>query len=269
MNIVVCVKPVPDPEKYDLLKLDPKTKRLVRSGIPSIVNPTDLNALETALELREKFGGKIIVLSMCPDFSAFQIKECLARGADEAYILSDRAFGGADTFATSYTLVQGMKKIGIAPDLVLGGNESADGATTQMISQIGEWMELPHISNIIGLEVEDGVAKVNKKTPKGYAKYEVDLPAVIGISREANEPRMLTLRGIVDARNKKLTIYGKDDLDVDEKYIGLPGSPTQPGELIEPDLSRAGELLEGSPEEIADQIIDIMRAAGLEIQEAE
>jgi electron transfer flavoprotein beta subunit len=265
VNIVVCVKPVPDPEQYDKLRLDPVTKRLVREGIDSIVNPTDKNALEAGLALRDKFGGKVIVVAMCPDFNAPQIKECLAMGADEAYILSDRAFGGADTFATSYTLVQGFKKIGIEADIVLGGNESADGATSQMISQIGEWMELPHVSNIIEMEVEDGVAKVKKKTPNGYVAYEVELPAVIGIARGANKPRMVTAMGIIKSKNKPLTIYGKADLDVDEKYIGLPGSPTQPGSFIEPDMARAGVKIEGEPEEIAAKIIDVIKKSGYQL----
>ena len=219
MNIVVCVKPVPDPEQYDKLRLDPVTKRLVREGIDSIVNPTDKNALEAGLALRDKFGGKVIVVAMCPDFNAPQIKECLAMGADEAYILSDRAFGGADTFATSYTLVQGFKKIGIEADIVLGGNESADGATSQMISQIGEWMELPHVSNIIDMEVEDGIAKVKKKTPNGYVAYEVELPAVIGIARGANKPRMVTAMGIIKSKNKPLTIYVNPDLPSQSRLL--------------------------------------------------
>lgn len=265
MNIVVCVKPVPDPEKYDLLKLDPVTKRLVREGIPSIVNPTDKNALEEGLALRDKFGGKVIVVAMCPDFNAPQIKECLAMGADEAYIFSDRAFGGADTFATSYTLVQGFKKLGIDIDIVLGGNESADGATSQMIPQIGEWMELPHVSNVMEMSVEGTTATVKKKIPNGYVEYEVELPAVIGIARGANKPRMVTAMGVIKSKNKPLTVYTKDDVEVDEKYIGLPGSPTQPGSFIEPDMARAGTVLEGSPEEVADQIVDAIKKAGYQI----
>ncbi len=265
MNIVVCVKPVPDPEKYDLLKLDPVTKRLVRDGIPSVVNPTDKNALEAGLALRDKFGGKVIVISMCPDFSAPQIKECLAMGADEAYIFSDRAFGGADTFATSYTLVQGIKKIGVEPDLVLGGDASADGATTQMIAQIGEWMGVPHVNGIIDLEVADGVATVKKKTPKGYVEYEVEMPAVFGIDRSANKPRMVTAMGVIKSKKKPLTVYTKADVEVDEKYIGLPGSPTQPGSFLDTDMSRASVLLEGDAEEVAAQIIDAVKKSGYQL----
>ena len=268
MNIVVCVKPVPDPEKYDLLKLDPVTKRLVRDGIPAIVNPTDRNALEAGLALRDKFGGKVTVVAMCPDFNAPQIKECLAMGADEGYIISDRKFGGADTFATSYTLIMALKELGIEYDLMLGGNESADGATSQMISQLGEWAELPHISNIIDIQMDDEkVAKVHKKTPNGYAAYEVELPAVIGIARGANKPRMVTAMGVIKSKNKPLEIKTFEDLKggLEEKYLGLPGSPTQPGSLIEPDMSRSATPITGEPEEIADQIIDAIKKAGYQL----
>ena len=265
MNIIVCVKPVPDPEKYNLLKIDPVSKRLVRDGIPSIVNPMDRNAIEAALSIREQVGGKVIVISMCPEFSKLQIKECLAMGADEGYILSDRAFGGADTFATSYTLAQGIKKIGIEADLILAGSASVDGATAQMVSQIGEWLELPHMSDIIDMAVRETTVEVKRWTPNGYALYEIELPAVIGVDKRMNNPRYTTAYGVVACRDKNITVWGKDDLDVDEKYIGLAGSPTQPGELHEPDMNRAGKILEGDASEVTEQIIEILRKKGIRL----
>lgn len=265
MNIIVCVKPVPDPEKYNLLTIDKTTKRLVREGIPTIINPADRNALETALNLKEKYGGEITVVSMSPLFSSDKITECLAMGADKAFIISDSAFGGADTYATSYTLAKAIQKIteetGVQPDLVLGGNDSADGATSQVIPQLGEWMKLPHVSNVIDLNIHEDSAVLRKKTPSGFIEYEVDLPAVLAIARGSNKPRLVSAIGIVKARSKKIHVFTREDMDVDEGKIGLAGSPTKPGELLSPDMSRDSIRINGEVPEIAEQILDIVRKA--------
>jgi len=274
MNIIVCVKPVPDPEKYNLLTIDPNTKRLVREGIPTIINPADRNALETALKLREKHGGEIAVLSMSPLFSSDKITECLAMGADKAFIVSDIAFGGADTYATSYTLAKAIGKIkgttGFCPDLILGGNDSADGATSQVIPQLGEWMGMPHVSNVTEIAVQGAPESLRdsvilrKKTSEGFLEYEVELPAVLSIARGSNKPRLISAIGIVKARNKKIEVFTKNDIDADENKIGLAGSPTKPGALISPDMSRHARGLAGEPDEIAGQILDIVRKAGVD-----
>ncbi len=266
MNIIVCVKPVPDPEKYNLLTIDNNTKRLVREGIPTIINPADRNALETALDLKEKHGGEVTVLSMSPLFSSDKITECLAMGADRAYITSDPAFGGADTYATSYTLAKSIEKIaertGNSPDLVLGGNDSADGATCQVMPQLGEWLELPHVSNVTELLISGSCVELRKKTSTGSMEYEVELPAVIAIARGSNKPRLVSAIGIVKARSKKIEVFTKEDLEPDENRIGLAGSPTKPGELLSPDMSRASIRIDGEIPEIAEKILDIARKAG-------
>jgi electron transfer flavoprotein beta subunit len=263
LNIAVCIKPVPDPDKYNLLKIDPETKRLVREGIPTVVNPADKNALEAALTIREQLGGTVAVISMAPLFSQDRIKECLAMGADEAYIISDAAFGGADTFSTSYTLSKGLRKTGISFDLILAGNESADGATSHVPPQLGEWLGLPHISNAAEIATDGKTAAVKKKLPGGYIEYDVELPAVIGIARGSNTPRMVNAMGVIKARNKKMQVYTKDDLDVDDAMIGLAGSPTQPGKLLTPDLGRNASVIEGSAREIAETILSIVKKAGI------
>jgi electron transfer flavoprotein beta subunit len=259
------VKPVPDPEKYNLLQIDPETKRLVREGIPTVINPADKNALEFALKIKERFGGTVAVISMTPLFSVDRIKECLAMGADEAYILSDRAFGGADTFSTSYTLAKGLLKTGIAFDLILTGAESADGATSHVPSQLGEWMKLPHIAGVTEIEINDKKAAVKKKTAGGHIEYDVELPAVLGVVRGANEPRMINAMGVIKAGNKKIQIYAKDDLDVDEKMIGPDGSPTKSGRLLTPDVKRNAQVIEGDAGEIAKEILSIIRKAGIPV----
>ena len=265
MNIIVCVKPVPDPDKYNLLRIDPETKRLVREGVPTIVNPADKNALELALNLKEEHGGKIAVVSMCPPQNQDRIRECLAMGVDEGHIISDSAFGGADTFATSYTLAKGIEKTGMKADLILTGHESADGATAQISSQLGEWMGLPHLANIIDVKADGSKALMQKKTADGFIEYEVELPAVAGIARGCNRPRMVSAMGVIKARGKSLKVYTRADLDVNDRMIGLTGSPTQAGGLITPDMSRAAQLIEGDAAQIAVQILSVIRKAGIEV----
>ncbi|HWQ77188.1 MAG TPA: electron transfer flavoprotein subunit beta/FixA family protein [Anaerovoracaceae bacterium] len=265
MNIVVCVKPVPDPEKYNLLRIDDKTKSLVREGVPTIVNPADKNALELALKLKALHGGKVAVVSMCPLFSQDRIKVCLAMGADEGYIVSDRAFGGADTFSTSYTLAKGIEKLEFKADLILTGQESADGATSQVSSQLGEWLELPHLANITEIETDGKQARMKKKTPDGFIEYEVELPAVAAVARGSNKPRMMTAAGIVKIRNKPLQVFTKADLDVDDSLIGLSGSQTKAGSLIAPEMNRESKPIEGNITQVAQQILDIIKKTGIAV----
>jgi electron transfer flavoprotein beta subunit len=265
LNIIVCVKPVPDPEKYNLLTIDSKTKRLVREGIPTIVNPSDKNALEEALKIREAVGGKVIVLSMAPLFSQDKIKECLSMGADEAYLVSDRAFGGADTFSTSYTLAKAIEKIGIDVDLILAGNESADGATSHVPSQLGEWLNMPHLSNVIELKVVGNTINAKKKIENGYIEYEVAAPALFAVARGSNKPRLISALGIIKAKGKKLEVFTRADLEVDDKLIGLTGSPTQAGALLVPDMKRASKVISGETEEIAEEILKVVKKSGISL----
>lgn len=154
LNIVVCIKPVPDPQYYDKVSIDPVTKRITREGIPTIINPVDKNGIEAALQLKKSYGGKVTVITMAPPNATENIKEALAMGADEGVLLSDRAFGGADTLATSYTLAKGIEKLGEF-DIVFCGTESADGATAQVSSQLGEWLKVPHLWNVFNIEPQN------------------------------------------------------------------------------------------------------------------
>lgn len=285
MRILVCVKPVPDPEKYQDLRIDPDTKRLVREGVPAVVNPTDRNALELALQLRQAFGGTVTVLSMAPASAKDKMTECLAMGADAAYLLSDRAFGGADTYATSYVLAEGVKKIAREDleddadgrggfDLILAGHESADGATSHVPTQLAEWLGLPHVCRVRSLSweaPEDPAGAQAEELPVLQAVrrsetedlcFEVRLPAVVAVTREINKPRLVSAMGIIKARKKPLTIWGKEDLAPDEGKIGLDGSPTKAGRLITPDMSRASVSLGDDAAAAADQILAIIEKAG-------
>ncbi|MDR3264706.1 MAG: electron transfer flavoprotein subunit beta/FixA family protein [Synergistaceae bacterium] len=269
-NIAVCVKPVPDPKHYDKVTIDPVKKTITRAGIPTLINPSDKTAVEAALRLRETYGGSVVAISMAPPNGDEILREVLAMGADEAFLLSDRAFGGADTLATSYTLFHGLKKIeaakGFRFDFVLCGSESADGATAQVSSQLGEWLECPHLWNVSALEPKDtdGEFLLKTKMENGYMEWTARPPFVLGIARDLNKPRFISVMGIMKAKNKPLTVWGRVDLDAaEDAYLGLKGSPTQAGEIFSPDLKRSGELLTGTPEEIVERIAAILRANGV------
>ncbi|MDO4545244.1 MAG: electron transfer flavoprotein subunit beta/FixA family protein [Bacillota bacterium] len=282
MRILVCVKPVPDPEQYGKIQIDPETKRLMRDGIPMAINPADKNALEEAIRIRDAFGGSITVLSMTLPSARDKIMESLAMGADEAYLLSDAAFGGSDTYATSCILAEAVKKIaeetGGSFDLILAGSSSADGATSHVPAQLAEWLKLPHLCNVNRIEVADKansigaaegageggcVVRAWKKTEDGRLLFEGSLPAVISVTRDLNKPRLVSAMGIIKARKKPLTLWSNEELKLDPVKIGLEGSPTKSGKTFEPDLARQAEDLGSDPEEIADKILSIMKKAGV------
>lgn len=268
LNIIVCIKPVPDPQYYDKVSIDPQTKRITREGIPTIINPVDKNGIEAALQLKKTYGGKVTVITMAPPNAVENLREALAMGADEAVLLSDRAFGGADTLATSYTLAKGIEKIG-AFDVIFCGAESADGATAQVASQLGEWLGIPHLWNVFGLEnLDEKTMRAKTKIENGSMEWEVSLPCLFGVARQLNKPRFTSAMGIIKAKNKPLATWGKNDLIVEDARLGLTGSPTKPGEIFTPDLRRKGELLNGPLDEIVDSVIEKLRTAGITIRTA-
>ncbi|SHJ63331.1 electron transfer flavoprotein subunit beta/FixA family protein [Propionispora hippei] len=263
LNIAVCIKSVPDPAYYDKISIDPKTKTITRKGIPAIISPGDKHALEAALQLKDQYGGTVTVIGMAPPEAKKELYEALAMGADEAVLLSDRAFAGADTLATSYTLAQGLKRSGDF-DMVLTGTESADGATSQVPAQLAECLELPHLWNVKEFSLtEQRQIQAKVKLDAATGEYLVTLPAVLAIAREANKPRYINAFGIVKARGKKLTVLDNRELQADEKKIGQKGSPTWPGDIFIASLSRRGQALTGTPEEIAAGLIEKIRAAGI------
>ena len=262
LNIAVCVKPVPDSKHYDKISIDPHTKTWNREGIPMIIGDLDKHALEAALSLRDIFQGKVTVFTMAPETTRENLLEALGMGADEAFLLSDRAFAGADTLATSHTLAAAIRKTG-PYDLVITGNESDDGSTGQVSAQIGEWLGLPHIMNICALDYRDDTLHLSTLLEDGKADYEVKLPAVIGVTRKVNTPRFINVMGMMKAKTKPFTILKATDLPVDPAFTGLAGSPTQPGDIYSPQSGRKAELVEGTPEEIADRIIQELRKAGI------
>ena len=263
MNYLVCIKPVPDPACYDRVAIDPVTKTMVRSELPMVINPPDKHALEAALQLREQTGGRVILVGMAPPGAVATIKEGLAMGGDEAYLLSDRLFAGSDTLATARVLAAGIKKIG-PYQLVFTGNASADGGTSHVPAQLAVMLGIGHVNNVeqVALNSPKEII-IASRFEKGYVKYRGRPPLVLGVSKKLNTPRYITVPGIMAAQNKKVNLLSARDLDLPEAFTGLEGSPTRPGDLHVPRLGRKSERLEGKPEEIADQLIGIMRAAGV------
>jgi electron transfer flavoprotein beta subunit len=259
MRIAVCIKSVPDPDYYDQIIIDPKTKVLVRQGIPTIINISDKHAIEEALRIKERTGGEITTISMGPPMARQQMLESLAMGADRAFLVSDRKVGGADTLATSYTLSKAIEKTG-PYDLVLLGNESADGATAHVPSQLGEWLGMSHAANVVEMQEEEGSFVVTRKLDDGFAKYRLKSPAVVGVSQRINKVRLTNAIAILKAKKKPLEILSADDLgDIDEKYIGLKGSPSQNGELHTVEAGKDCVMIEAENEaEAAQKVYDIL-----------
>ena len=260
LNIAVCVKVSPDPEKYNSIQLDPVTRALIREGIDSVISSTDLHALELALQLKSKFGGKITLFSMGPGSCEKQLREGLSYGCDAAVLLSDRKLGGADALATSYSLYKVIEQSGKF-DLVLLGNASDDGATAHVPSQVGELFGVPHVTDIISCEMNDESSiLVQKETGNGVSTYKVTLPAVIGVTKRLNKVRHPSVMGIFSAKNKPLSVLTAADIeDLDESRIGLDGSPTKAVGFLDADFHRDSTEIKGSTEEKAAEIVKIVR----------
>ena len=240
MQIVVCVKQVPDTTE---VKIDPTTNTLIRQGVPSIVNPFDVNALEAAIQLKEKHGGKVTVISMGPPQAKDALKECLAIGADEAILISDRAFGGADTLATSYTLAAAIKKLGEV-DIVLCGKQAIDGDTAQVGPEIAAHLGIAQVTYVSKIGVEGDIARVEREHESGYEVLEAKLPLVLSVVKSINEPRFPTVKGTMKANRATIPVWTASDLTVDEQRIGLKGSPTQVRKIFTPVRTSKGVLIQ-------------------------
>lgn len=256
MKIIVCAKQVPDTTE---VRLDPKTNTLIRDGVPSIINPDDKAAIEMALRIKdENPGATVTVLSMGPPQAEDLLREALAMGADDAILLSDRAFGGADTWATSQTIAAGLKTIGDY-DLILAGRQAIDGDTAQVGPQMAEHLGLPQVSYAEGLEVVDeNTIRVKRQFEDRYHLIEIKTPCVITALAELAEPRYMTVSGVYDAYEKDVTVWSLEDVkdNVDVSNLGLKGSPTKVVKSEAKQGKGAGEVLRDlSPEEAAHAII--------------
>lgn len=261
LQIAICIKAVPNQEQYNKIKLDPVKKTLIRDGIESVINTADLHAIELALQIKEKFGAKITLISMGPASAEKQLRQGLSYGCDEAYLFSDRKFGGGDSLATSYTIAKGIHKIGNF-DLVLLGNASEDGATAHVPSQLGEMLNLPHLTDVIAFDMDtEKSVLVKKEIDSAVNEYKVTLPAVIGITKKINKVRHPSVKGIFSAKSKPLNILSAADFDdLDYNFVGLSGSPTQPGEYRNVTFQRECVEICGSDHEKAVDLLKTVSA---------
>jgi len=256
MNIIVCIKQVPDVTE---VKWDPETGSLIRKGIPSIINPNDKNALEAALQVREMHGGEVTVLSMGPSQVEEALREALGMGADRAIQLSDRRFAGSDTWATAYTLGLAVKKIG-QYDLIICGTEAVDGMTAQVGPQLSEYLDIPQLTYATHIEIIDKKVRVKQKLGDYDRLLEAPLPALITIEREAFRPRIAPMDTILEAYGKEIPVWKPEDLNGEEDHFGLKGSPTRLRKVYTPKLLKGKvEMLEGGPEEVAGKLIGKLR----------
>jgi electron transfer flavoprotein beta subunit len=246
MHIIVLVKQVPDTSE---VKINRETNTLIRDGVPSIINPYDRYAIEEALRLREKHGGKVTAVTMGPPQAAEALKEAVSLGIDDVVLLSDRAFAGADTWATSYALSQGIRKIGDY-DLVIAGKQAIDGDTAQVGPETADMLGIPFVAYIRKIEqVEDNTMIAERLMDEGYDVVETSLPALITVVKEINEPRIPSLKGKMKAKSLKVTTWTAKDIGADESKIGLKGSPTQVVRIFPPAPRGQREILSGSIEE--------------------
>ncbi|MDI6755787.1 MAG: electron transfer flavoprotein subunit beta/FixA family protein [Thermodesulfobacteriota bacterium] len=261
MNIVVCLKPAPDPKRWDSIQLDPVTKALKREGIPSVLGHLDKRALEEGLRIKEKHGGKVAVMAMAPPAAKDNLLEALAMGADEGYLLSDRAFAGSDTWATSLVLSRAIKKLG-SFDLILCGSYSLDGSTGHVGAQLAEFLGVLNVTQVAAVEsITEGALRTKSLMERGYRILETLLPALITVNREINTPRFTSLLGIIEAESKPLITWSAADLGITGDEVGLKGSPTQTGDVFLPEMKRQVEMISGEPEEMIKVIIRKIRQA--------
>ena len=263
LRIVVCVKAVPDPKEADKIRIDPVTKTLTRADVPLVLNSLDKNAMEAALQLKEQLEAHIAVLSMGPPRAGKTVRECLALGADRGFLLCDRAFAGADAYATAYTLAKGMEKIG-SYDVVFCGMASSDGSTELVGPEIATFLGIPVVAMVKEI-VEFGGEwwKVKAGLENGYRLVRVKLPAVFTVTRELNTPRTLSFSGIVKARKKEITHWGINELGVPAESVGLKGSPTIVSRMATKDSRREVEIIAGTREEKAERLIQKLAEAGV------
>lgn len=260
MKIIVCVKQVPDTNE---IKIDPVRNTLIREGVPSIINHDDSNALEEALRIKDQHPDThITVLTMGPPQAKGLLVECLSKGADEAVLLSDRALGGSDTWATSNALSAGIRKIGNY-DLILAGRQAIDGDTAQVGPQIAEKLEIPQVTYVMDCEIKEDKKNISVKRAleDGYEKIELQMPCLLTAIKELNTPRYMSVSRIFDSVKKEITVWSAKDLGVSEKEVGLDASPTNVFRSFTPLVKGKGKVITGDTDnELARNLLSDLKA---------
>jgi electron transfer flavoprotein beta subunit len=260
VNIVVCLKQVPGTTR---VRIDPRTNTLIRQGIENIINPFDTYALEEGVRLKEKHGGKVTVITMGPSQAEAALREAISLGGDEAVLLSDRAFAGADTWATTFTLSRAVARLGQG-DLIICGRQTIDGDTGQVGPELAEMLDVPFIAYVSQIEeIKDGYLRVRRMVEEGHEIIETTLPAVITVVKEINVPRLPSLRGIMRSKSATIPTWSVTELGVDPSMVGLAGSSTQVIKVFFPERVSHAEILSGDPAKQVDTLVARLRKAGL------
>ena len=271
MRIVVCIKQVPDVTQ---VRINPETNTLVREGVANMINPFDMYAIEEGVRLKEKHGGSVTVVSMGPPQAESALREAISLGCDEAVLLSDRAFAGADTLATSYTLAAGVRAIaekGGPVDLVIMGRQTMEGDTAQVGPETAENLGVPHVTDVRKIEeVTDGTITLERLLENGYLRLRAKLPLVITVVKEINVPRIPSLRGKMSAKKAEIRTLGAAALPgLAADRVGLTGSPTQVVRIFTPPRPTGGKVFTGEAPQAVSQLIAELKGAGVPLKGGE
>lgn len=256
MNIIVCIKQVPDTQE---VRLDPVTHTLKREGIAAIINPFDLYALEEGLRVKDAQGGKVTVITMGPPQAEAALREALGYGADAAVLLSDKAFAGADTWATALTLAKAIDKLGGA-DLIFCGKQAIDGDTAQVGPMLATILNIPYVAWARKLTLSDGNLTVERLLDHGYDAVATNLPALITVVKEINEPRVPSFKAKLKAKKEAIPVWGIADLGLEPAAVGLNGSFTQVVKVFPPPARGKAEIWTGAAEEMAARLWQRLKA---------
>ena len=242
LNILVCVKQIPD---VDLVKMDPETGNLIRTGVPTLTNPLDLNAMEAAVQVKERYGGQITLITMGPPMAESTLRECLAVGGDRAVLVTGRPFGGADTLSTSYSILMAAEMEGKF-DLIFAGKETLDGATGQMASQLAERFDASQISCCFSIEdISDGKVRATRTLETGREIVEATLPCLITVEKDNFYGRLPSLDAYLASKKAEITVYTENNIDgLDLNKIGVPGSGTIVPKIYPPELPEPGQMIQ-------------------------
>ena len=256
MNVIVCIKQVPNTTD---VKIDPVTNTLIRDGVESVINPFDAYAIEEGVRLKERFGGKVTVITMGPPQADKALREAISLGCDEAILVSDRKFAGSDTWATSYTLSAAIRKIG-AFDVIICGKQASDGDTAQVGPGISTHLDIPQVTYVKKIEeISENKAKVERMTEEGYDIVETPLPCLFTVVKEINTPRMPSLKGMMKSKSAQIVQWKAGDIEADPRSLGLVGSPTRVVKIFTPPPRKGGEMLTGDTAEIAAKLASALK----------
>ena len=259
MKVAVCLKQVPGTTE---VRIDPESNTLIRQGIENIINPFDTYAVEAGVRLKEQYGGEVTVISMGPPQAEAALREAISLGADGAVLLSDSAFAGADTLATSYTLARAIDKLGQC-DIVICGRQTIDGDTGQVGPELAETLGLPFVAYVSQIEeIADGHIRVQRLVEDGHEVIEAPLPAVITVVKEINVPRLPSLRGITRSKSADIPVWTALELGADENMIGLSGSATRVIKVFFPQRTCQGEIFQGELESQVDCLVGKLKETG-------